>query len=109
MLKSDLFGFAVFQLTALPAVFLWVAWRVYPTRAERGAADSAGLGASYRWIGKKLLIPPLLFVGSGLLSLLVPGWTMGFFGLASFAMMWFWIFFIAYGRQQKARFADPKG
>lgn len=49
--------------------------------------------------GEKLLIPPLIYVVSGLLSLLIPSFSMAFMGISTFAVMWVFIFIIALNQQ----------
>ena len=66
-------GIAIFQMTALPIALLIPAWLIYPSRKERAAAAQAteeerkSLDHSRR-AGRKLLIPPLAYFGSGALS-----------------------------------------
>lgn len=105
-------GIAIFQMTALPIALLIPAWLIYPSRKERAAAAQAteeerkSLDHSRR-AGRKLLIPPLAYFGSGALSYALPGFAMPLLGITTFLLMWFFIFFIAFNR--KRSLSDGRG
>ena len=105
MLADDRnFGIAVFQIVALPVVLLLLAWIVAPSGKSKlldvaAEAEQRKVDERARWTAKKLLIPPLIYVVSGLLSLLIPSFSMAFRGISTFAVMWVFIFIIALNQQ----------